>query len=107
MPVYYETIKPVANEMLNNIKLNLDRNIKENNKRGIVIYNLLYKLFQSVDSTKNIDLTKEFGIPPVYNISYQSLVDDSAHKVVMQVFFYGDDDGKMNYNGFIPQLTSS
>jgi len=100
----YETIKPVAEEMLNNIKLNLDRNIKENNKRGAVMYNLLYKLFLSVDSTKNIDLTSEFGIPPVYNINYQTLVDDSAHKVVMQVFFYGDDDGKMNYNGFLQQL---
>lgn len=99
-----EAIKPVADEMLYNVKLNLDRNIKENNKRGTVMYNLLYKLFLSVDSTKNIDLTKEFGIPPVYNINYQNLVDDSAHKVVMQVFFYGDDDGKMNYGGFISEL---
>lgn len=71
------------------------------------MYNLLYKLFLSVDSTKNIDLTKEFGIPPVYNISYPSLVDDSTNKVVMQVFFYGDDDGKMNYNGFISELNRS
>jgi hypothetical protein len=102
-----ETLKPVAEEMLNNVKLNLDRNIKENNKRGLVMYNLLYKLFLSVDSTKNIDLTKEFGIPPVYNINYQSLVDDSAHEVVMQVFFYGDDDGKMNYNGFLSQLPAA
>jgi hypothetical protein len=100
----YEIMKPVASDMLDNIKLNLDRNIKENNKRGTVMYNLLYKLFLSVDSTQNIDLTKEFGIPPVYNINYQSLVDDTAHKVVMQVFFYGDDDGKMNYNGFISEL---
>ncbi|MBO9684651.1 MAG: hypothetical protein J7502_18625, partial [Flavisolibacter sp.] len=99
-----ETIKPVADEMLYNVKLNLDRNIKENNKRGIVMYNLLYKLFLSVDSTKNVDLTKEFGIPPVYSINYKTLVDDSAHKVVMQVFFYGDDDGKMSYNGFISDL---
>jgi hypothetical protein len=103
----YETMKPVASDMLDNIKLNLDRNSKENNKRGTVIYNLLYKLFLSVDSTLNIDLTKEFGIPPVYNINYQSLVDDSAKKVVMQVFFYGDDDGKMNYNGFISELNKA
>ena len=103
----YETMKPVADEMLNNVKLNLDRNIQQNNKRGTVIYNLLYKLFLSVDSTKNIDLTQEFGIPPVYNINYQSLVDDSAHKVVMQVFFYGDEDGKMNFNGFLQQLPAS
>ena len=103
----YQILKPVADEMLDNIRLNLDRNTKENNKRGMVIYNLLYKLFESVDSTQNIDLTKEFGIPPVYNISYQSLIDDSSHKVVMQVFFYGDDDGKMNYNGFLSELPAS
>ena len=53
----YEGMKPVANDMLDNVKLNLDRNIKENNKRGTVIYNLLYKLFLSLDSTLNIDLT--------------------------------------------------
>lgn len=100
----FETIKPVADEMLSNIKLNLDRNIKANNKRGTVIYNLLYKLFLSVDSTQNIDLTKEFGIPPVYNISYNNLVDDTAKKVVMQVFFYGDKDGKMNWDGFLSEM---
>ena len=103
----YETIKPVAEEMLNNVKINLERNIKENNKRGVVIYNLLYKLFVSADSTSTIDLSKEFGIPPVYSINYQTLIDDTAHKVVMQVFFYGDDDGKMNYNGFIAELNRS
>lgn len=100
----FETIKPVADEMLSNVKSNLDRNIKENNKRGIVIYNLLYKLFLSVDSTQKIDLTKEFGIPPVYNISYETLIDDTADKVVMHVFFYGDEDGKSAYNGFVGEL---
>lgn len=103
----YETIKPVADEMLDNIKLNLDRNIKENNRRGTVIYNLLYKLFLSADSTQSVDLSKEFGIPPVYSLDYKSLIDDSTGKVVMQVFFYGDDDGKMNYNGFISELNRS
>lgn len=103
----YETIKPVADEMLNNVKMNLDRNIKENNKRGMVIYNLLYKLFISADTTSTIDLSKEFGIPPVYSINYHSLIDDTVHKVVMQVFFYGDDDGRMNYNGFLSELNRS
>ena len=71
------------------------------------MYNLLYRLFLSVDSTQNVDLTKEFGIPPVFNINYKSLVDDTAGKVVMQVFFYGDDDGKMSYSGFISDLSRS
>ena len=98
-----ETIKPVAAEMRNNVKINYEKNAAFGNRRGMVIYNLLSKLFQSAtDST--LDLSKEFGIPPVYNVNYQSLVDPNAKQVVMQVFFYGDEDGKMNYNGFIPQF---
>ena len=100
-----ETIKPVAADMLHNIKLNYERNVGAGNKRGMVIYNLLSKLCQSAtDST--INLSKELGIPPVYNVSYQSLVDANANKVVMQVFFYGDEDGKMNFNGFTPQFAN-
>jgi hypothetical protein len=100
-----ESMKPVATEMLYNIKLNYDRNLYENNRRGIVMYNLLYKLFLSAtDST--IDLSKEFGIPPVYNVNYQSLVNDT-NKVFMEVFFYGDEDGKMNYNGFIREFSNN
>jgi hypothetical protein len=102
-----ESIQPVAADMLNNVKANLDRNIQENNKRGIVIYNLLYKLFLSADSTKGIDLSKEFGIPSVYSIPYQSLTNDSNGKVVVQVFFYGDKDGLMNWNSFTPQFNNA
>jgi hypothetical protein len=103
-----ETIKPLAEDMLNNVKANLDRNIRDNNKRGIVMYNLLYKLFLSADTVKgkNIDLSREFGIPSVYNVSYESLANDSNGKVVMQVFFYGDKDGLMNWNRFVPEFNN-
>lgn len=97
-----ESAKPVAEQMLSNARRNYEKNVKENNKRGIVIYNLLYKLFLSATDS-SIDLSKEFGIPPVYNVSYNSLLDSG--KVVMQVFFYGDKDGLMNYAGFLPQFT--
>jgi hypothetical protein len=101
-----ETIKPIAADMLANVKTNYDRNVAENNPRGIVIYDLLYKLFLSADSTKKIDLSKEFGIPPVYNVSYQSLASDSG-QVVMQVFFYGDEDGRRNYQMYVPQFSGA
>jgi hypothetical protein len=100
-----ETIKPVAEDMLNNIRLSYERNLATGNKRGIVIYNLLSKLCRSATDS-SIDLSKELGIPPVYNVNYESLVDPAAKKVVMQVFFYGDEDGKMNYSGFIPQFAN-
>ena len=100
-----ETIKPLAAEMLANVKMNYDNNVAAGNKSGMVIYNLLYKLFESA-TNESIDLSKEFGIPPVYNISYESLQSDSGKNVVMQVFFYGDQDGRMNYSGFLPQFSS-
>lgn len=94
-----ETIKPVANEMMNNIRLNYERNKEQNNKRGMVMYDLLYKLFLSADSSSKIDLSAEFGIPPVYSVPFKSLANDSE-RVIMQVFFYGDKDGQNIFEGF-------
>ncbi len=101
-----ESIKPIAVEMLSNVNTNYKKNLAAGNKRGMVIYNLLSKLFQSASDT-TIDLSKELGIPPVYSINYPSLVDEGSKQVVMQVFFYGDEDGKMNYNGFVPQFANA
>jgi hypothetical protein len=99
-----ETIKPLATRMLDNVKQNYDRNLALNNHRGIVMYNLLLKLFQSADTTKAVDLSKEFGIPPVYNVSYASLAGDSSKKVIVQVFFYGDQDGRNIFQGYLRQF---
>jgi hypothetical protein len=94
-----ETLPPRAAEMLKNVQLNYERNVLENNLKGIAIYNILNKLFLSADSTSKTDLTKELGIPPVYNVPYSSLTNDSG-TVVAQVFFYGDKDGMGIYSGF-------
>jgi hypothetical protein len=102
-----ETIKPLADKMLQNVKANYERNLTSNNKRGIVMYNLLQKLFLSADSNNHIDLSKEFGIPPVYNVNYSSLTNDNRGTVVMESFFYGDEDGRMNWAGFVPQFSNS
>jgi hypothetical protein len=95
-----ETIKPLAEKMLLNVKANYDRNLLTNNKRGVVMYNLLYKLFLSADTNNHIDLSKEFGIPPVYGVPFRALTTDSSGRVVMEVFFYGDKDGKTIFQGF-------
>jgi len=95
-----ETIKPLAEKMLLNVKANYDRNLVTNNKRGVVMYNLLYKLFLSADTNNHIDLSKEFGIPPVYGVPFRALANDSSGRVVMEVFFYGDKDGKSIFQGF-------
>ncbi|MBK9569570.1 MAG: hypothetical protein IPQ06_01030 [Chitinophagaceae bacterium] len=87
-----ETIKPLAHEMLKNIRLNYQQNEKSGNKRGLAIYKILTNLFLSADSTNNIDLTKELGIPPVYEIPFKALANDSG-TVIIQVFIFGDKDG--------------
>jgi hypothetical protein len=87
-----ESLKPVANEMLKNIQNNYQRNSASSNKKGMAIYNILNKLFLSADSTQKIDLTKELGIPPVYEVPFKALANDSG-TVIIQVFIYGDKDG--------------
>jgi hypothetical protein len=94
-----ESIRPLAKEMLSNVQENYQRNVSQNNKRGIAIYNILQKLFLSADTLNMIDLTKELGIPPVYEVPYKALVNDSG-RVIMQVFFYGDKDGQGIFRSF-------
>ena len=95
----YETNKKLADEVLELVQENYQRNTKENNAKGIVIYNILNKLFLSADSTQSIDLTKELGIPPVYNVPFSSLTNEKG-EVIAQVFFYGDKDGQGIFVGF-------
>lgn len=96
----YETMPELATDMLLNVKKNLDRNEAAGDKTGIAIYNILYKLFLSADSANNVNLTKELGIPPVYNIPFSALANENG-EVIAQVFFYGDQDGRNIFNGFV------
>lgn len=88
-----ETLKPLANQMLKNVQENYKRNEAAGNRRGMVIYNILNKLFLSADTSQKIDLTKELGIPPVYGVPYKDLAYDSTGKIAIQLFIYGDKDG--------------
>lgn len=96
----FETMPDLAKNMLENVKLNYDRNVQERNQRGVAIYNILYKLFLSADSSNKVDLTKELGIPPVYTVPFNSL-KNSEGRVVAQVYFYGDKDGMGVFRGFL------
>lgn len=101
-----DALKPIADEMLKNVRSNYKRNETAGNKRGMAIYRILEKLFLSADSTSKIDLTKELGIPPPYEVPYQSLVNDSG-RVIMQVFFYGDKDGQGIFKGFLGTFSNN
>lgn len=96
----YETMPDLAKNMMTNVKSNYRRSLQEGNKRGIAIYNILDKLFMSADASKNINLTKELGIPPVYNIPFNSFTNEKG-EVITQMFFYGDEDGMMDFDIFV------
>jgi hypothetical protein len=90
---------PLAKFVLNEAKWNYKKNITVNNKKGIIIYNLLQTLFESADTTKKIDLSAKLGIPPIYKIDYNAL-KDSAGRIVEEAFFYGNDEDKDGQNSF-------
>ncbi len=91
--------KDLLQNILKNVSTNAIRSANENNTRGKTIYSLLKTIFLSADSN-NVDLTNEIGIPSIYTIDNKYLADNSG-RIVQQVFFYGDEDGKINYSGFI------
>ena len=97
-----ENNKDLAARMLANVQAGLQRNSNQGNARGALLYRLLDKLFRS-STDSSIDLSKEFGIPPVYSVSYESLLGDT-NRVVVQSFIYGDKDGINNYNIQVAQL---
>lgn len=94
--------RPLADFILNEVKVNHTRNVQDNNRRGMVIYNLLRILFESADTANKMDLSAMLGIPSVYGLDYKMLTDDSG-RVVQQVFFYGDEDkdGQLSFINFM------
>ena len=96
------TNKSLLTNILTYVNENEQRCSNNNNNRGKVIYSLLKTIFLSADSTNKIDLSTAIGIPPIYTIDNTALMDDSG-RIVQQVFFYGDEDGKT----FFPQFINS
>lgn len=99
------TNKNLLSNMLANVNENEQRCIRNNNSRGRIIYNLLKTIFLSADSTNKVDLSSAIGIPPIYTIDNKALMDDSG-RIVQQVFFYGDDDGKKFFPAYINSFSA-
>ncbi len=98
--------KPIADQMLQQVNSERERNRADGNKRGETFYRILDILFRSADSSQQLDLTQELGIPPVYQVPYRLLVNDSG-RVVIHVFFYGDADGKTIFQGFLKMFPAA
>lgn len=99
----YSSIKNTGllQNILKNVTYNEQKSIRDNNNKGKVIYGLLKTIFLSANDN-SIDLTSQIGIPSIYSVDYNYLADEQG-RVVQQVFFYGDEDGKTHF----PQFVSS
>jgi len=95
------TNKQLLANMLQNVKENEQKAVQQNNEKGKVIYGLLDLIFTSADDN-TIDLTEQLGIPSIYSLVNKYLADEKG-RIVEQVFFYGDEDGK----NFFPQFVNS
>lgn len=90
--------------ILQQVQTNLDNLKNKNNKRGETIYSLLNTIFLSMDSTNKIDVSATLGIPPVYMMP-NNLLKDTSGRIVIQQFFYGDEDGKAYFPVFVNSFT--
>ncbi|ANH83518.1 hypothetical protein A8C56_23335 [Niabella ginsenosidivorans] len=102
----YEILPDLAKQMLSDVSQNLDRNQQSGNRKGVAIYSILYNLFLSADSSNHIDLTEKLHVPPVYDVPFKSLANEKG-EVICQVFFYGDQDGRNIFNGFLGMFNSN
>jgi len=92
--------KTLQQNVLEYVQENEQKCIADGNERGQVIYGLLKSIFLSADTTNHIDLTNVLGIPSIYEVANNDMRDDSG-RIVQQVFWYGDEDGKLYFPAFI------
>lgn len=85
--------------LLTEISRNLAYQKSIESSKGTAIYDILDLLFSSGNDSVS-RLSSKYKIPPVYTLPYQHLAD-GAGRVVQQVFFYGDKDGKESFANFM------
>lgn len=98
------TDKKLLSTILSYVDENFKKAEREGNSKGEIIYGLLHDIFLSSSNNK-ADLTSVLGIPSIYEVSNQSLKGESG-KIVQQVFFYGDEDGKAFFPSFIRSFST-
>ncbi|HRH50995.1 MAG TPA: hypothetical protein PLP23_19750 [Panacibacter sp.] len=92
--------------ILTQVGINLQQAKNTQNLRATDIYGILNTLFLSMDTANHIDVSQTLGVPPVYYMPSKNL-QDSNSKIIIQEFFYGDDDGRASFNSFIRVFSNS
>ena len=90
----------LQNTILGYVMANEKDCTEKNNIRGKTIYSLLKTIFLSADTANKINLTSVLGIPSIYEIENKEMRDDSG-RIIQQVYWYGDKDGKAFFPAFI------
>ena len=96
--------KKLQSTILNYVIANENNAVEKGNVRGKTIYSLLKTIFLSADTTSKVDLTTVLGIPSIYEIENKALRDDSG-RIIQQVYWYGDKDGKTYFPAFISSFS--
>jgi len=89
------------------VKENYEQSFKEHSKKGLIIYSLLARLFESNNisgsDTGAAVASARLKLSPINKVLYKDLVDDSGI-VYQQVFFFGDKDGQDSYDSYMGQF---
>ncbi|MFT4154629.1 hypothetical protein [Parafilimonas sp.] len=92
--------KAIQGLVLSQVQYNLEQSKQNVNTKAENIYNILNTLFLSIDSSNHINLSEKLGIPPIYFMPNKDMRDDSG-RIIIQQFFYGDEDGKTYFPLFV------
>jgi len=77
----------------------------KNNEKGLIVYGLLSTIMKSASNSN--ELTDRLSIiPPITYVPYKQL-ENNAGKVIIQAFFYGDEDGRMSFASFKSNFPSN
>jgi hypothetical protein len=83
------------------VNTSYNKYLAEDNPKVSNLYKILNSLFSATEKTTNADLQSQLQLPSLSKVDINSLHFDSAKTVFEQMFFYGDDDGKVGYNSFL------
>ncbi len=79
---------------------------KNQTKKGIVVYGLLSTIFKGAENSEALSGDLDDLIPPITYVPYDAL-RNAKGQVVVQTFFYGDEDGKTSFTSFKSNFPAS
>jgi hypothetical protein len=90
------------------VKENYELSYKEHSKKGLIVYSLLARLFESNNisgsDTGAIVASSRLKLAPINKVLYKDLVNNDSGVVYQQVFFFGDKDGQDSYDSYMGQF---